>query len=152
MRSQQSDCSLLRLACTGPAGGSDTSIDSFYTSPPPTVVSSQCHCSPLVDKFQGKNTAWWLLHRLWQQHWFSSIFHQIGPLGRVGLVVTECVCVSVCLSVCPLPMQFFCVVGLVQRVPRPWTGAISISSRALKRGCVSEFNLNLDLDLDLDLE
>ena len=58
-------------------------------------------------------------------------FHQLGPLGRVGLVVTK----SVCLSVnCPLPMRFFCVVGLVQSVPRPWTGAISISilSRALK--------------------
>ena len=40
--------------------------------------------------------------------------------------------VCVCLSVCPLPMKFFCVVGLVQSVPRPWTGAISITSRALK--------------------
>ena len=27
-------------------------------------------------------------------------FHQLGPLGRVGLVVTESVCVCVCVSVC----------------------------------------------------
>ena len=34
----------------------------------------------------------------------------------------------------PLPIRFFCMVGLVQSVPRPWTGviSISISSRALK--------------------
>ena len=40
------------------------------------------------------------------------------------------------LFVCPLPMRFFCVGGLVQSLPRPWTGAIWIwnwiSSRALK--------------------
>ena len=59
-------------------------------------------------------------------------FHQLGPLGRVGLVVTKFVCV--CVFVCPLPMQFFCVVGLVRSVPPLWTGAISISisSKALK--------------------
>ena len=34
-------------------------------------------------------------------------FHQLGPLGRVGLVVDMSVCVCVCLSVCPLPMRFF---------------------------------------------
>ena len=89
-------------------------------------------------------------------------FHQLGPLGRVGLVVAMSVCCC-----CPLPMQFFCVVGLVQRVPRPWTGAIpiSISNRALKtrmcsgvwsqsqsrvkpgkQGCVPEFNLDRDLE------
>ena len=54
------------------------------------------------------------------------------------------------LVACPLPMKFFGVVGLVQSVPRPWTGAISIliliSSRALKRGCVPEFDLDLDLE------
>ena len=47
-------------------------------------------------------------------------------------LVRESTCPCVCVSVCPLPMRFFCVVGLVQSVPRPWTGAISISSRALK--------------------
>ena len=31
-------------------------------------------------------------------------FHQLGPLGRVGLVVAKSVCV---LRVCPLPMRFF---------------------------------------------
>ena len=30
-------------------------------------------------------------------------FHQLGPLGRVGLVVD----MSVCVFVCPLPMRFF---------------------------------------------
>ena len=61
------------------------------------------------------------------------------------------------------PPPLFCVVGLVQSVPCPWTGAISISSRALKtrrcsgvrsrsrvrplkRGCVPEFDLDLDLE------
>ena len=67
--------------------------------------------------------------------------------------------------ICPLPMQFFCLVGLVQSVPCPWTGAISILSRALKtrmcsgvqslsqsrvepkkRECVLEFDLDLDLE------
>ena len=51
-----------------------------------------------------------------------DLFHQLGPLGQVGLVVA----MSVCLSVCPLSVQFFCVVGLVQSVPRLWTGAIAI--------------------------
>ena len=41
---------------------------------------------------------------------YSCIFHQ---LGRVGLVVTESVCLCVCLCVCPLPMRFF---------PRPLIG------------------------------
>ena len=35
-------------------------------------------------------------------------FHQIGPLGRFGLVVAKSVCLFACLSVCcALPMQFF---------------------------------------------
>ena len=35
-------------------------------------------------------------------------FHQLGPLGRVGLVVAKSVCVFVwCLCVCPIPMRFF---------------------------------------------
>ena len=65
--------------------------------------------------------------------YFVQSFHQLGPLGRVGQRVYMSMCVFVW---CPLPMQFFCVVWLVQSVPRPWTGAISISisisSRALK--------------------
>ena len=56
-------------------------------------------------------------------------FHQLNPLGRCVFV-----CLSVCLSDVPFSYNFFCMVGLVQSVPRPWTGAISISisSRALK--------------------
>ena len=67
-----------------------------------------------------------------------SSVHQLRPLGQVGIVVVMSVCC------CPLPMQFFCVVGLVQSVPCPWTGAITISSRALKQGCVPEFDLDLE--------
>ena len=57
----------------------------------------------------------------------KSNFHQLGPLGRVGLVVTKSVCLSVCLSVglfiVPFPCNFLpwsdwcrvCLVhGLVQ--------------------------------------
>ena len=46
--------------------------------------------------------------------------------GRVGLAVAMSVCCG------PLPMRFICVVGLVQSMPSPWTGAILISSKALK--------------------
>ena len=70
---------------------------------------------------------------------FVTFFHQLGPLGRVDLVDTISVCCR--LLVCPLPMRFFfCVVGLVQIVPCPWTGAISISilSRSLKTRMCSE--------------
>ena len=70
----------------------------------------------------------------------GASFHQLGPLGRVGLVVTKSVCLSV---YCPLPMQFLCEVGRVQSVPCPWTGAMSISisilSRALKMRMCSGF-------------
>ena len=34
----------------------------------------------------------------------NHFFHQLGPVFRVGLVVTESVCLCV---VCPLPMRFF---------------------------------------------
>ena len=40
-----------------------------------------------------------------RQH--TNCFHQLGPLGRVGLVVDMSVGVCVCVSVCPLPMRFF---------------------------------------------
>ena len=97
---------------------------------------------------------------------------QLGPLGRVGLVVTKSVCVCVCVS----PSHaIFCVVGLVQSVPCLWTGAeralsvdwcgsclalaISIFGRALRTGMcsggvnrVSIFDLDLDLDFNLDLD
>ena len=46
-------------------------------------------------------------------------FHQLGPLGRVGVIVAMSVCSLLLLFVCHFPMQFFCVVGLVQSVPRP---------------------------------
>ena len=46
-------------------------------------------------------------------------FHQLGPLGRVGLVVDISVRLSVCLCVCPLPMQFFL---------RPLSGPLVIGS------------------------
>ena len=35
-----------------------------------------------------------------------AYFHQLGPLGRVGLVVDMSVCLSVCVSV-PFPCDFF---------------------------------------------
>ena len=41
-------------------------------------------------------------------------FHQLGPLGRVGLVVTESVCLFVCLFV-PFPCDFFLGLSLVLR-------------------------------------
>ena len=58
------------------------------------------------------------------------IFHQLGPLGRVGLVVAKSVCLCVCLSVCPNPLHFF------------WTGAdcASPSRGALKTGRCSELD------------
>ena len=69
-------------------------------------------------------------------------FHQLGPLGRVGLVVTKSVFLYVCVSVCPLPMRFFCEGGLVRSVPCPWTGAdrASHSRGALKTGRCSELD------------
>ena len=42
------------------------------------------------------------------ESWPSVNFHQLGPLGRVGLVVAMSVCLCVCVSVwCPLSMRFF---------------------------------------------
>ena len=64
-------------------------------------------------------------HNLEQNSFCFSPTRPSGPSWSNSCKV--CLCV-----VCPLPMQFFCVAGLVQSVPRPWTGAISISSRALK--------------------
>ena len=75
----------------------------------------------------------------WLQHFVIIIFvfHEIGPPGRVGLVVAMCVCLSVCLFVCL--MSPFHVIFLRGR-----TGAEVASS-------VDWCNLDLDLDLDLDL-
>ena len=64
------------------------------------------------------------------------VFHQLGPLGRVGLVVAMCVCFFVSL------MSPFHVIFL-----RGPTGA----ERALSVDWC-DLDLNLDLDLDLDLE
>ena len=91
-----------------------------FPPPPPLLHSQVSGQSSLVTG-----------HYSWSQFITPTAlnFHQLSPLGQVGLVVAKSVCVSVW---CPLPMRFFCVVGLVQSVPRPWTGAISISSRALK--------------------
>ena len=76
-------------------------------------------------------------------HWSTVInrtiwdFHQLCPLGRIGLVVVICVCFSVCLSVClsdvPYSCNFLCVVWLVQSMPCPWTGAILVSISILSR-------------------
>ena len=33
-------------------------------------------------------------------------FHQLGPQGRVGLVVTKSVCLSVCLFIVPFQCDF----------------------------------------------
>ena len=60
-------------------------------------------------------------------------FQQLGPLGRVGLVVAMCVCLSVCLFVCL--MSPFHVIFLRGR-----TGAERASS-------VDWCDPNLDLDL-----
>ena len=81
-------------------------------------------------------------------NFFKIYFHQLGPLGRVSLVVAKSVCVlfACCFCVCPLPMRFFCVVGLVRSVPRPWTGG------DLDLDLDLNLNLNLDLDLDLHLD
>ena len=43
-----------------------------------------------------------------------TTFHQLGPLGRVGLVVAESVCLSICLSV-PFQCNFFLGLSLVLR-------------------------------------
>ena len=61
-------------------------------------------------------------------------FHQLGPLGRVGLGVAKSVCVFVCLS--PSHGIFFAW--------SDWCGA------CLVRGLV-RVDLDLDLDLNLDL-
>ena len=53
---------------------------------------------------------------LWCEH---THFHQLCPLGRVGLVVA--MSVSAC---CPLPMQFF---------PKPWEAKKNNSSNLSKK-------------------
>ena len=64
-------------------------------------------------------------------------FHQLGPLGRVGLLVEMCVCLCVCvLSVCLSDVPFSCNFFL-----RGQTGAERASS-------VDWCDLNLDLDLE----
>ena len=61
-------------------------------------------------------------------------FHQLGPLGRDGLVVAMCVCLCDCLFVCLMsPFHVF--------FSRGWTGAERASS-------VDWCDLDLDLDLD----
>ena len=66
----------------------------------------------------------------------SKHFHQLGPLGRVGLVVAMCVCFYLCFFVCL--MSPFDVIFLRGR-----TGAERASSMDW---------CDLDLNLDLDLE
>ena len=68
---------------------------------------------------------------------FTFLFHQLGPLGRVGLLVAKSLCVFV-----PVPCNFFCVGGLMRSVPRPWTGVdrASPSHGALKTGRCSELD------------
>ena len=63
-------------------------------------------------------------------------FHQLGLLGRVGLVVAMCVCFYLCFFVCL--MSPFHVTFLRGR-----TGAERASS-------VNWFDLDLDLNLDLE--
>ena len=71
----------------------------------------------------------------------SAWFSPTRPSGPSWSSIRK-VCVSVCLSVCPLLMRFFCVVGLVWSVPRPWTGADqALASRgALKTGRCSKLD------------
>ena len=93
-------------------------------------------------------------------------FHQLGPLGRFGLVVAKSVCVLfVCvLFVCLSPSHaiFLCGRTSAERASFvDWCGliliSISIFSRALKTWmCSSGVNrvsiFDLDLNFDLDLE
>ena len=57
---------------------------------------------------------------------------------RPIISISHDVRLSACVSVCPLPMRFFCVRELVWSVTRPWTGAERpLPSRgALKTGGV----------------
>ena len=51
------------------------------------------------------------LIELWKDANISRFFHQLGPLGRVGLRVAMsvcvCLCLSVCHSVCAIECSFF---------------------------------------------
>ena len=38
----------------------------------------------------------------------TPFFHQLGPLGRVGLVVAMCVCIFVCFSDVLFSCDFLC--------------------------------------------
>ena len=55
-----------------------------------------------------------------------------GPSWSSSRDVCMFVSLFLCLSDVPFSCDFFCVVRLVQSVPRPLTGAILILSRALK--------------------
>ena len=70
----------------------------------------------------------------WQKNAYDQEFSPTRPSGPSWSISRDVRVLS--LFVCPLPMRFFCVVGLVQSLPRPWTGVISIliliSIRALK--------------------
>ena len=104
-------------------------------------------------------------------------FHQLGHLGRVGLVVKKSVCVLfVCvLFVCLSPSHSIFLrgqTGAEHASSVDWCGSclalmisisISILSRALKTGMCSgrvnrvsifvlDLDLNLDFDFDLNLE
>ena len=69
-----------------------------------------------------------------------SNFHQLGPLGRVGLVVAMCVCFFLCFFVCL--MSPFHVIFLRCRTGAE--GALSVD------WCNLDFDLDPDLDLDLE--
>ena len=57
-----------------------------------------------------------------------TTFSQNRPTGPIRSISRD-VRPSICLYLsCPLPMQFFCVRGLVRSVTRPWTGAERHSS------------------------
>ena len=93
--------------------------------PPPLVKSTYLQNPPFITYYFAS----------------SLLLTQFSPT-RPSWSCSRNVRVFVCLS----PSHaIFCAVGLVQSVPHPWTSAIliSISRRALKRGCVPEFDLNL---------
>ena len=61
-----------------------------------------------------------------------SIFHRLGPLGRVGLLVAMCFCLFVCLSDVPSLVLFFLFSvggGMLMVMPKAYLIGIGASIR-----------------------